>query len=139
MNFAFTLSPPTPTLRRSPLVCKKRPSRRARPKGPKPDNEKLARPWDDGLVSNFESDSRKPLSRSRSKPTKPKSKPPKQSNEFVLPTWTKVNFAALKPTNRSEALELLIRGSWFGIGTLVAYFFFVHFVLVRDLIPHAQP
>lgn len=34
-----------------------------------------------------------------------------------------------------QSLELLIKGAWVGIGILVGYFFVVHFVIVRDLVP----
>lgn len=36
---------------------------------------------------------------------------------------------------REQTLELLIRGSWIGLGILVGYFFVVHFIIVGDLVP----
>lgn len=42
----------------------------------------------------------------------------------------------VRKITREQALEFLAKGAWAGIGILVGYFLVIHFVIVKDLLPH---
>lgn len=42
----------------------------------------------------------------------------------------------VRKLTREQTLEFLVKGAWAGIGILVGYFFVVHFVIVKDFLPH---
>lgn len=42
----------------------------------------------------------------------------------------------VRKMTRDQLLEFLVKGAWVGIGIMVGYFFVVHFIIVKDFLPH---
>lgn len=116
-------------------VCMSRQRRRPKSRADRAPKRRLTHPArstrlpDADLVSQFAEDVKNPLVPGRSK-----SDAGGEGAGFN-PPWKDLDLSKYSNMSREETLDLLVRGAWIGIGVLVGYFFVVHFVIVRDLVP----
>lgn len=117
----------------TPHAMASRRRRRASKSGDRPsrgrdDSVNEARDKDEQLLTSmFDEDVRVPL--------KPGSKRDKSKTSTSNDLQDFTNMLPKPPKDRTEALNLLIRGAWFGIGGLVVLFFATHLIIVRDWFP----
>lgn len=133
--FGFVAAPVLPTGRplsciRQPPTCKtRRSSRKGSPRGPRTPRGRLtgkAGAVPSELADQFEEDVKERLV-----PGKKSSEPAKPSAAMQM-----LEEFDVRKMTREQALEFLVKGAWAGIGILVGYFLVVHFVIVKDLVPH---
>ncbi|CAN8073450.1 unnamed protein product [Agarophyton chilense] len=97
----------------------KRPS--PQPTQPTQPTQPAQRAGEQHLIDHFQQDVRTPLQSRPDRPVAASAKP----NTPV----------SLELPDRTQTLNLLVKGAWIGIGILAGVFVLVHFVIVKDFLP----